>query len=61
MREERQLLDFVLRRGADYVVTFPSWYPRMVTDDRLEIVYQTDCPITLERGGDNMAVYQVQH
>jgi hypothetical protein len=40
------------------LVTFPSWYPSMVADPRLELVYQTGAAITREHGEDNMAVYR---
>jgi hypothetical protein len=60
IRDEDSLLEFVVSEGADYVVTFPSWYPQMVADDRLSLVYQTRCQITRQRGEDNMAVYQIR-
>jgi hypothetical protein len=60
IRDQGQLLDFVIERGAAYLVTFPSWYPTMVADERLELVYQTNCSVTRQRGGDNMAVYRVR-
>lgn len=60
IRDQGQLLDFVIARGASYLATFPSWYPDMVADERLELVYQTNCSATRQRGGDNMAVYRVR-
>jgi hypothetical protein len=59
IRDEQQLLAFLLKQGADYVATFPSWYPSMVGDDRFVRVYRTDCPLTRAQGGDNMAVYRL--
>ncbi|MBC7250565.1 MAG: hypothetical protein H5T62_09810 [Anaerolineae bacterium] len=59
IRDEARLLDFVRERGADYLVTFPSWYPQMVRDPSLEPVYDTGCPWTVALGHDNMAVYRV--
>jgi hypothetical protein len=59
IRDEAHLIEFVVEQGADYVVTFPSWYKTMVADDRLQKVYQTHCSITVQRGGDNMAVYRL--
>jgi len=60
MRDEARLLQFVVEQEADYLATFPSWYPRMVVDDRLLLIYQTECDVTRQRGGDSMAVYQIQ-
>jgi hypothetical protein len=60
IRDEERLLEFVLAQEADYLVTFPSWYPQMTADERLAVVYQTDYPLTREKGGDNMAVYEIR-
>jgi hypothetical protein len=59
VRNEEQLLDYLLAQGAEYVVAFPSWYPHMVGDDRLVLVYQSDGVLSRETLGDNMAVYRV--
>jgi hypothetical protein len=60
IRDEPQLLEFVLSREADYLVTFPSWYPEIVADARLRMEYQTQCQLTREKGSDNMAVYRIE-
>ncbi len=60
IRDQDRLLDFVIAQGADYLVTFPSWYPQMVSDERLIPIYNTDCELTRRRGGDNMVIYGVQ-
>ena len=57
--DEPALLDFMISEGADYLVTFPSWYPEIVAAPQLELVYQTDAAHTRAAGGDNMAVYRV--
>jgi hypothetical protein len=59
VRDEEQLLAYLVEQKAQYLVTFPDWYPTMVKDDRLTLVYQTDCTITREKLGDNMAVYRI--
>jgi hypothetical protein len=59
IRDETRLLDYILGQGAEYLVTFPAWYPHMVGDDRLSLVYQSDCALSRETLGDNMAVYRV--
>jgi len=58
IRDEPALLAFMLERGAEYLVTFPSWYPQIVSSPAVELLYQTDCARTRALGGDNMAVYR---
>ena len=58
IRDEAALLEFVIEEHADYLVTFPSWYPEMVASPALQMLYQTDCARTRELGQDNMAVYR---
>jgi hypothetical protein len=57
LRDEARMLDFIRARQADYVVTFPSWYPSMVEDTHLTLVYSTGCQLSVDLGSDNMAVY----
>ncbi len=59
MRDEDRLYRYIRDRGASYLVTFPSWYPRMTREPGLELVYQTDAPWVVQAGGDNMAVYRL--
>jgi hypothetical protein len=58
IRDEAALFDFMLANQADYLVTFPSWYPQMVQQDKVELLYSTEAPWAPQAGGDNMAVYQ---
>ena len=58
IRDEKELLNWMYERQAEYLVTFPSWYPEMVADPRLEPVYQTETAITRKMGQDNMAIYR---
>jgi hypothetical protein len=59
LRDESRMLDFVCAQQADVVVTFPSWYPQMVNDERLVLIYSTGCQLTVDQGGDSMAVYEI--
>lgn len=59
IRDEEALLRYVLARGADYLATFPSWYPQMVQDPRLRPVFRTGAPWAPMLGGENMVVYRV--
>ncbi len=60
IRDEPRLLEWLEAHQAAYLVTFPSWYPGLVADPRLKLLYQTDTALTRQLGEDNMAVYQVQ-
>jgi len=60
IRDQARLLEFIIEQDADYLVTFPSWYPEMVVDERLKLEYRTSCPVTRKKGGDNMAVYRIR-
>jgi len=59
IRDEAALFDFMSVREADYLVTFPSWYPVMTQRPGLRVRYDTQAPWTPEAGGDNMVVYQL--
>lgn len=57
IRDEAALLAFMQAQEADYVVTFPAWYPLLTQNPALTLRYQTDSPLTRAAGGENMAVY----
>ncbi|MDY7041627.1 MAG: hypothetical protein SVX38_12270 [Chloroflexota bacterium] len=59
IRDESLLLAFLYEREAEYLVTFPSWYPRMVQDSNLTPLYSTGCSWTVDMGHDNMVVYRL--
>jgi hypothetical protein len=61
IRDEAVLFDFIIARRADYLVTFPSWYPEMTQDKRLIPHFTTGAPWSRQAGGDNMAVYQISN
>jgi len=54
--DEKALSDFLNSKGADYLVTFPGWYPLLV--ERGVLIYKTEGTFSLDLGGENMAVYQ---
>jgi len=60
IRDEKRLKEFILSRGADYLVTFPSWYPELTKDPIFIPLYSTGCSLTLKAGSDNMVMYGVQ-
>jgi hypothetical protein len=61
IRDEGRLLEFILAKEADYLVTFPSWYPHMTRRQNLKLQYSSGAVWTPQAGGDNMAVYLISY
>ena len=59
LRDENRLRDFLFTRGTQYAIFFPDWYPTLARDARFIRVYQTNCVVTREMGGENMTVYKL--
>lgn len=59
IRDEFRLADYLDQRGADYLVTFPGWYPQLTA--QAELVFQAAGQISPALGGENMAVYRWPH
>ncbi len=57
IRDESALLDFSRAQGAQYLVTFPGWYPQMT--ESLQAVYRTDSVWAPAHNHDNMAVFAI--
>ncbi len=49
------LEDYLDTQGADYLVTFPGWFPTLTA--ARPPIFQTEAPYSRELGGENMAVY----
>lgn len=58
IREEQRLLNYLLARGAAYLVTFPGWYPQLTTS--LDCIYQSRGSFSPLAGGENMAVFIIE-
>lgn len=56
IRDEAMLADYIDQQGANYLMTFPGWYPYLSTIG--ELVYQTDRHFSPQAGGENMAIYR---
>jgi hypothetical protein len=59
LTDEARLAEYLDRRGADYLMTFPSLYPRLTA--QADRVFSTDGRYSPEAGGENMAVYRWRH
>lgn len=55
IREQAALAAYLDRRQAQYLVTFPGWYPQLVRGRPL--AHTTDGAYAPAAGGENMAVY----
>ena len=60
IRDEAALLAFMTRQQAEYLATFPSWYPNLVQSPGLVERYTTGAPWTGQMRGENMVVYQFE-
>jgi len=60
IRDEARLREWLREQGADYLVTFPSWYPELTSGPWAERVYTTAARVTVLQGGENMAVYRLR-
>ena len=56
IRDERRLAAFLDQRQADYLITFPDWYPDLVIP--LVEVYTTQGIFSPSQGGENMRIYR---
>lgn len=55
IRDEERLAAYLDAQQADYLVTFPDWYPHLIRGGQL--IYTTRAPFSPVLGGENMAVY----
>ncbi len=55
IRDEARLAEYLDQNQADYLVTFPGWYPNLVSLG--SEIFTTGSRVTLDAGGENMAVY----
>jgi len=55
IRDEAKIAEYLNKRGANYVVTFPVFYPQLVGGH--DLIFSTHSPYTLELGEENMGVY----
>lgn len=55
IRDEVMLEDFILKSQADYLVTFPGWYPNLIKAG--VPVFTTGGIFSPAAGGENMVVY----
>jgi hypothetical protein len=57
IRDEARLRAWLDERGADYLMTFPGWYPELTQPPQAEPVYSTGAAYSPAAGGENMAVF----
>ena len=57
IRDEARLAAWLDSQEADYLVTFPGWYPALVQTQKGGLKYQTDGAYSPATGGENMAIY----
>jgi len=57
IRDEARLGAWLDASGAEYLVTFPDWYPDLVRYPQAQPLFTTQAPYSPAAGGTNMAVY----
>lgn len=57
IRDEARLQIWLDQSGADYLMTFPGWYPMLVQKAKGGLQYQTGASYSPAAGGENMAIY----
>ncbi len=58
IRDEARLAEWLTQHSADYVMSFPGWYPHLLSPASAEILYSTEAPYSPAEGGENMAVFR---
>jgi hypothetical protein len=58
IRDEARLQAWLTTSGADYLVTFPKWYPALTQPLEAFEVFRTHAPFSPAAGGENMVVYE---
>ena len=56
IRDESRLAEYLDDRNADYLVTFPEFYPELISER--ERVFSTNAAYAPALGGENMGVYR---
>lgn len=56
LRNEAALANYLDEQGADYLMTFPDWYPELTSQAAL--LFKTEASFSPGAGGENMAVYR---
>jgi hypothetical protein len=56
IRDEVRLAEYLNERGAEYLVTFPGWYPKLVRESTP--VFRTNGEFSPAQGGENMVIYK---
>lgn len=60
IRDEAKLKTWMLERGAQYAIFFPTWYPNLAGDDSFQEIFSTNCAVTRGMGEENLRVYEVR-
>jgi hypothetical protein len=58
IRDESRLRAWLDASGANYLMTFPGWYPNLTASLEPQRVFVTGGPYSPAAGGENMAIYR---
>jgi hypothetical protein len=60
IRDEPRLRQWLNNQHADYLVTFPGWYPGLVAAPEAQLLYTNTAHYSPSQGGENMSIYRWQ-
>jgi len=56
IRDEYRLAQYLDEQKVEYLVTFPSWYPKLVKNR--QVIFSSGGNISIQSGGENMQVFK---
>jgi hypothetical protein len=54
--DENALAEYLDKKGVEYLITFPNWYPHLTPD--LQPVYTSRTYLGMAQGEENMVIYR---
>ena len=60
IRDQVKLKSWMLERGAQYAIFFPTWYPQLARDETFVEIFSTGCVVTRGMGEENLKVYRLE-
>lgn len=58
IRDEDRLAAYLIAVDADYLLSFPGWYPQLMRD--CNVVFESDGSFALAQGGENMVICRLK-
>jgi hypothetical protein len=59
INDEAELEDYIRKRKADYLFTFPGWYPELIKSGKF--IFSTESEFSPSVGGENIQIYKLEY